>query len=122
MAALHWQNRLTESAKESVEDLAQVKQIAEPAEIVRCGAAIWGRRTGASFVPIGPFCWNERATAVGQAQQEQQNAAPSNAAERRQALAFEGVALAGNGHRRWNLAVMGSLRLLPSAAFPIPNS
>jgi len=100
---------------ESVNDLAQVEQIAESAEAVCCHA-VNRRRTVADviFLPVGPLCGNERAAAVGQAHKQKQNAAPPNAADHRQGHAFEGMALANDRHRIRNITAMGSLEPLPS--------
>jgi hypothetical protein len=108
MAALLARHRLDVSAVESVNDLAQVEQIAEPTEIL--GTSIVRRRSpGLLGVPIGPVGRNQRAAAIRQDHENEQNTAPPNAADHGQRLAFEGVALAGDGHRIWNITVMGSL-------------
>jgi hypothetical protein len=65
MAAPLVRRRLRASAKESVDDLAQVEQIAESAEIVGTLSGIVRRRSrGLLGVPIGPTGRNERAAAV----------------------------------------------------------
>jgi len=115
MTALPWRRRLDVSAAQSVDDLAQVKQIAEPAQIVVAIAAIIRRRSvGLLRAPIGPLGWNERPAAVWQNHENQEDAAPPDAADRSQRLAFESVALAGDRHRIRNITTMGSLWPLPS--------
>jgi hypothetical protein len=115
MAALLARRRLDVSAGESVDDFAQVEQIAESAEAVYCCAAIIRRAaTVVTFVPAGPLCGNERAAAVRQAYEQEQNAATPNAADDGQGLAFESVPLAEDRHRIRNIMVMGSLALLSS--------
>jgi hypothetical protein len=115
MAALLARRRLDVSAEESVDDLAQVEQIAESAEAVHCRAVIIRRAAAVvTFVPAGPLCGNERAAAVRQACEQEQNAATPNAADDGQGLAFESVPLAEDRHRIRNITVMGSLALLSS--------
>jgi hypothetical protein len=115
MAALLARHRLDVSAAKSVDDLAQVKQIAEPAEIVGTIAGIVCRRSpGLLGLPIGPVGRDQRAATVWQDHENQEGAAPPDAADYGQRLAFEGVALASDGHRIWNITVMGSLWPLPS--------
>jgi len=115
MAALLARHRLDVSAVESVDDLAQVEQIAESAEIVGTITGIVRRSSpGLLCAPIGPVGRNERPTAVGQDHENKEDATPPDAADHGQRLAFEGVALAGDGHRIRNITVMGSLWPLPS--------
>ena len=103
------------SAVESVDDLAQVEQIAESAEIVGTITGIVRRSSpGLLCAPIGPVGRNERPTAVRQDHENKEDATPPDAADHGQRLAFEGVALAGDGQRIWNITVMGSLWPLPS--------
>lgn len=103
------------SAAQSVDDLAQVKQIPESAQIVVAIADIVRRRSvGPLGAPIGPLSWNERPAAVGQDYENEEDAAPPDAADRGQRLAFEGVALAGDRYRVRNITTMGSLWPLPS--------
>ena len=98
------------SAVESVDDLAQVEQIAESAEIVITITGVVRRRLpGLFWRPIGPAGWNERPAAIRQDHQNEKDAAPPDAADHGQRLAFEGVTLAGDDHRTRNITVMGSL-------------
>jgi hypothetical protein len=95
MTALLSRRRLDVSAAQSVNDLAQVKQIPESAQIVIAIAAIVRRCSpGRLRAPIGPPSWNERPAAVGQDYENEEDAAPPDTADRGQRLAFEGVALA----------------------------
>ena len=110
------------SAAQSVDDLAQVKQIHESAEIVVAIADIVRAAFGRpARRPIGPLRWNERPAAVGQDHENEEDAAPPDAADRGQRLAFEGMALAGDRYRIRNITAMGSLWPLPSGAFPMPS-
>ena len=110
------------SAAQSVDDLAQVKQISESAQIVVAIADIFRwRSVGLLAAPIGPLSWNERPAAVRQDHENEKDAAPSDAADRGQRLAFENVTLAGDRYRVWKITAMGSLWLLPSGAFPMPS-
>jgi len=65
MASLLARRRLNVSAVESVNDLAQVEQIAESAEIVGTITGVFRRRLpGLFWGPIGPAGWNERPAAI----------------------------------------------------------
>src|SRR5258708_16238334 len=121
MAALLALHRLDGSAVESVNDLAQLKQIAEPAEIVGTTSIVRRRSPCLLGVPIGPVGRNQRAATVWQDHENGEAAAPPDAADHGQRLAFEGVALAGDGQRIWNITVMGSLLPLPSTGPPTPS-
>ena len=115
MTVLLSRRRLNESAAQSVDDLAQVKQIPESAQIVVAIADIVRRCSSRRFrAPIGPLSWNQRPAAVGQDYEYEEDAAPPDAADRGQRLAFEGVALAGDRYRIRNITMMGSLWPLPS--------
>ena len=110
MTALLSRRRLDGSAAESVDDLAQVKQIPESAQIVVAIADIFRRRSvGLLGAPIGQLSWNERPAAVRQSHENQEDATPPDAADRHQRLAFESVALADDRHRIRNIMAMGSL-------------
>ena len=115
MTALLARHRLDVSVVESVDDLAQVEQIAESAEIVATITGIVRRRSlGLLYAPVGPAGRNERSAAVRQDHKNEEDAAPPDATEHGERLAFEGVALADDGHRVRNITVMGSLWPLPS--------
>ena len=112
MATLPWQSRLIESATQSVEDPAQVEQIGKLGEITGCGGVIREKRIAyviAFVAPVTPSCRNERAAAIGQAHKQKQIAAPSYALDHRQGLAFEGVAVPRDRHRRRDIMVMSNL-------------
>jgi hypothetical protein len=99
MAALLARRRLNVSVAESVDDLAQVEQIAESAEIVGTITGVLRRRLrGVLWAPIGPAGWNERAAAIRQDHQNEEDAAPPDATDHGERLAFEGVTLAGDDH------------------------
>src|SRR5205085_7453593 len=59
----------------------------------------------------------ERTAAVWQADEQKQDAAASDAADHRQVLTLEGVALAGDRHPIRKITVMGSLWPVPSTPF-----
>jgi hypothetical protein len=83
MTALLSQRRLDGSAAQSVNDLAQVKQIPESAQIVVGITDIFRRRSvGLLGTPIGPLSWNERPAAVRQDHENEKDAAPPDAADR----------------------------------------
>ena len=123
MTALLSLRQLDVSAVQSVDDLAQVKQIPKSAQIVVAIADMLRRRAvGLLGAPIGPLSWNERPAAVRQDHQNEKDAAPPDAADREQRLAFEGVALAGDRYRIRNITTMGSLWPLPSTRSRIRTS
>jgi hypothetical protein len=117
MTALLARRRLDVSVVESVDDLAQVKQIAESSEIVGTitGIVCW-RSRGLLCAPVGPVGRNERPAAVRQNHENEEDAAPPDATDHGERLAFERVALTDDGHRVRNITVMGSLWPLPSTA------
>jgi hypothetical protein len=91
-----------------------VKQIAESAEIVATTTVIVCRRLPGPFcTPIGPASRNERPAAIRQDHENEEDAAPPDAADHDERPAFEGVALADDGHQVRNITVMGSLWPLP---------
>ena len=116
MTALLSRRRLDVSAAQSVDDPAQVKQIPDAAQIVIALAAalVCRRAVGLLGDPVGPLGRNERPAAIRQDHQNEKDAAPPDAADRRQRLAFEGMPLAGDRHRNRNITTMGSLWPLPS--------
>jgi hypothetical protein len=114
MAAPLARHRLDVSAVESVDDLAQVEQIAESAEAVHSRAIIGRAAAVVTSAPAGPLCGNERAAAIRQADEQEQNAATPNAADHGQGLAFKSMLLADDRHRIRNISVMGSLAPFPS--------
>jgi hypothetical protein len=115
MTALLARHRLDVSVVESVDDLAQVEQIAESAEIVATITGIVRRRSlGLLYAPVGPAGRNERSAAVWQDYKNEEDAASSDTTDHGERLAFKGVALADDGHRVRNITVMGSLWPLPS--------
>jgi hypothetical protein len=81
MAALLARHRLDVSAVESVNDLAQAEQIAEPAEIVVTISIVRRRSPGLLGVPIGPVGRNQRAATVWQDHENKEDAAPPNAVD-----------------------------------------
>src|SRR3989442_13731926 len=116
MAALLALHRLDRSAVEGVNDLAQLEQIAEPAEIVGTTSIVRRRSPCLLGAPIGPVGRNQRAATAWQNPENEEDAAPPDAADHGQRLAFAGVALSGDRQRVWQMTVMGSLWPLPSIA------
>jgi hypothetical protein len=66
------------------------------------------------MAPVGPRRGNERAAAVRQNDEHEQNAASLDGMDHAERLAFEGVAPPVNGHLGRNISVMGSVTPLPS--------
>jgi len=115
MAALHVWRRLGRSAQESVDDLAKLEQITELAERGCVVDIVIAQRCFAiGIVPVGPRGRNERSAAVRQDDEHEQHAASLDAADHRQRLALERVALANNGYVIRDIAETGSLSCLPS--------
>jgi len=103
MAAPLLRHRLSLSAQESVDDLAQLEQITEPAEIggiVGSCAGIARRRRGIHllYLPISPGGWNERAGAVRQDHQNKTHTTSTDAGDYCKRTAFERMTLARNNH------------------------
>ena len=123
MALLLWRRR-GGSAAESVEEMAQPKQIAKTAQDARARAVIEagaGGQVPLALVPVGPLGRDQRATAIGQAGERKEDAVAANTANDRQRTTLKRMALADDRHRIWDIAAMGSLSPLPSAAFRTPN-
>jgi hypothetical protein len=118
MAALHVWRRLDVPAQESVDDLAKPEQITELAER-GCVVDIVIARRYVGIAPVGPRGRNERSAAVRQDDEHEQHAVSLDAADHRQRLALERVALADNGYLIRDIAEMGSLSCLPSIGFII---
>jgi len=121
MAALPARRRF-EAFGESVDEPAQPKQIGETADTADKVIAVCRRKPLHCLpIPIRPRRRNQRAAAVGQNGQEVVHAAPPEIADYGQRLALERMALAPDRHGRRNVMAMGSLRPLPSGAFPMPS-
>jgi len=116
MAALHVWRRLDVPAQESVDDLAKPEQITELAQR-GCVVDIVIAQRGVGIAPVRPGGRNERSAAVRQDDEHEQHAASLDAADHRQCLALERVALADNGYLIRDIAEMGSLSCLPSIMF-----
>src|SRR4051812_7739980 len=103
-------------AVESVEEMTQLKQIAEAAKHARAGAVISAHGSAATLTlgPVGPLGRNERATSVGQAGQHEENALAPDTANDRERTTLKWVTLAGNRYRSGEISVTGSLSPLPS--------
>ena len=115
MALLLWR-RPDGSAAESVEQMAQPKQITKAAKDAQAGAVIRVRPAAATptLVPVGPLGRDQRATTVGQAGQREEHPVAANTANHRQRKPLKRVALAGDRHRIGEIPAMGSLSPLPS--------
>jgi hypothetical protein len=115
MAALHVWCRLDVPAQESVDDLAKLEQITQLAErgcVV--GSVIAQRCVGIGIAPVGARGGNERSAAIRQDDEHEQHAASLNAADHRQRLPLERMALSNDRHIIRMIAEMGSVSPLPS--------
>src|SRR5499433_2984994 len=84
------------SATESVDEMAQQKQIAKAAQSTRADVGFPERAHVAtmSFVPVSPLGRDQRATAVGETRQHEQNAAAADTADDSERAALKRMALA----------------------------
>ena len=122
--ALLLRHRPDGSAAESVEEVAQPKQITKTAQDAQAGAVIEARAGGdvpLALVPVGPLGRDQRATAVGQAGERKEDAVAVNTANNRQRTTLKRMALADDRHRIRDIAAMGSLSPFPSGAFRMPT-
>src|SRR5206468_10799136 len=119
MAALLARRRLGTPDAKSVDELAQVEQITEPAEIVASRIVIDCLRAFKRLhLPIGPVRRNQRPTAIRQNCEEIVDAAPPNGADHGQRPTFKCVTLACDRHRSRHIMAMGSVWPLPSIPWP----
>src|SRR5205085_12335279 len=96
------------SAAESVDEMAQLKQIAKAAQSTRTDVGFPARAHAATMtlVPVSPLGRDQRATAVGEAGQHEQNTAAADTADDGERAALKRMALASNitesgKSRRW---------------------
>jgi hypothetical protein len=116
--ALLARRRFGASAAESVDELAQPEQIAEPAEIVASVIGIdWRRSSRRRNFPIGPARRDQRPAAVRQNCEEIGDAAPPDGADHGQRTTFEGMTIARDPHGCRKIVAMGSLWPLRSTLF-----
>jgi hypothetical protein len=103
---------------ESVDEMAQLKQIAEAAQSTRADVGFPARAHAATmtFVPVSPLGRDQRATAVGEAGQHEQNTAAADTADDGERAALKRMALARDNYRIGKILAMGSLSPLPSVA------
>ena len=62
-----------------------------------------------TFVPVSPLGRDQRATAVGEARQHEQNTAAADTADDRERAALKRMALARDNYPIGKIPVMGSL-------------
>ena len=77
--------------------MAQLKQIAKAAQSTRADVGFPGR-AHAAFVPVSPLGRDQRATAVGEAGQHEQNTAAADTADDGKSAAFKRMALARDNY------------------------
>jgi len=96
---------------ESVDELAQLKQIAKAAKSTRAGTGFPARVHTATMtlVPVSPLSWYQRATAIREADQREENAAAADTANDGERAALKRMALAGDHYRIGEIPAMGSL-------------
>jgi len=111
------------SAAESVDEMAQLKQIAKAAQSRRADADFPARVHPATitFAPVSPLGRDHRATAIGEAGQHEQNTAAADTANDGERAALKRMALARDNYRSGKIPGMGSLSPLLSGAFRIPS-
>jgi hypothetical protein len=98
--------------------MAQQKQIAKAAQSTQTDVGFPARAHAATmtFVPVSPLGRDQRATAVGEASQHEQNTAAADTADDGERAALKRMALARDNYRIGKIPVMGSLSPLLLAA------
>src|SRR5215469_4733191 len=111
------------SAVESVDELAQLKQIAKAGQSTRAGIGFPARAHTATMtlVPVSPLSRDQRATAIREAGQREENAAAADTADDGKRAALKRMALAGDHYQIGEIPAMGSLSPFLSGAFRIPT-
>ena len=106
------------STAESVDEMAQQKQIAKAAQSTQADVSFPARAHAATmtFVPVSPLGRDQRATAVGEAGQHEQNTAAADTADDGERAALKRMALARDNYRIGKIPAMGSLSPLLSRA------
>ena len=91
--------------------MAQLKQIAKAAQSTRADAGFPARARAATmtFVPVSPLGRDQRATAVREAGQREENSAAADTANDGERAALKRMALAGDRYRIGEIPAMGSL-------------
>ena len=99
--------------------MAQLKQFAKAAQSTRAGIGFPAPAHTATMtlVPVSPVSWDQRATAVREAGQREENAAAADTTNDGERAALKRMALAGDHYRVGELPAMGSLSLLLSTRF-----
>jgi len=96
--------------------MAQLKQIAKAAQSTRADGGFPARAHAATMtlVPVSPLGRDQRATAVGEAGQHEQNTAAADTADDGERAALKRMALASDNYRIGKIPAMGSLSPLLS--------
>src|ERR1700739_3612680 len=96
--------------------MAQPKQIAKAAQSTRPHVGLPARAHAATmtFVPVSPLGRDQRATAVGEAGQHEQNTAAADTADDGERAALKRMALAGDNYRIGKIPGRGSRAALLS--------
>ena len=91
--------------------MAQLKQFAKAAQSTRAGIGFPAPAHTATMtlVPVSPVSWDQRATAVREAGQREENAAAADTANDGERAALKRMALAGDDDRIGEIPAMGSL-------------
>jgi hypothetical protein len=96
--------------------MAQLKQIANAAQSTRADVGFPARAHTATmtFVPVSPLGRDQRATAIGEAGQHEQNIAAADTADDGERTALKRMVLARDNYRIGKIPAMGSLSSLLS--------
>jgi hypothetical protein len=96
--------------------MTQLKQIAKAAQNTRADVGFPARAHAATmtFVPVSPLGRDQRAAAIGEAGQHEQNTAAPDTADDGERAALKRMALAGDNYRIGKIPAMGSLSPLLS--------
>ena len=94
--------------------MAQQKQIAKGAQRTRAevGFSTRAQLATITFVPVSPLGRDQRATAVGETGQHEQNTAAADTADDGERAALKRMAFAGDDYRIRKIPAMGSLSSL----------
>src|SRR5262252_6365224 len=98
--------------------MAQLKQIANTTKSTRAGIGLPASAHAATvtLVPVSPLGRDQRATAVREAGQREENAAAADTADDGEHAPLKRMALAGDNYRSGEIPAMGSLSPLPLTA------
>jgi len=108
--------RTGDSAKESIGDPAEMKQVVRRGQKLRGGSGCRSRRD-----EVGPIGRNQQAAFIRQDQDEEEAALSTGMTEYGEGSPVERVMLTGDGHLRGEFPEMGSVWRFPSTRYGITS-